>query len=306
MENEDVGEDNFLDIPLSDGGGLPAKLLEYTRLLEQKVKAQENEIEHVRESRDDALRIVDEQFEKISSLFEARNIALDNESRANKENGKLREELRVWSADLEALRVEQADLGDELRENHEATAKLRAQADALSIQASEPLALLTDLSKKINPSSYPSAPLEQLLLLTEYIDDLNSRVRDLHVLCEDLESQIAEVQNNSVTVALEDSTEADTEEIDAIEDVVNITADDGMSDRLEPEKFESYIKEIPIEEKYKRAQRRVQVMERRLKRKDELLRNALQQAEELEKKNVAKQQKLLEIKAKNGRLERDG
>jgi len=293
-----------LDIPLSDGIGLPAKLLEYTRLLEKKVKAQGDEIEHVREGRDDALRIVDEQLEKISSLeVKAQTIPLHNEPRAHEEKSKLKQEFKVWSAEVEALRIEHAQIGDELRKNHDATTKLRACADSLSIQASEPLAILADLSKKINPSSYGLAPLEQLLFLTEYIDDLNLRVRDLHEVCENLENQIAEMQTNSVAAAPEDSTEADTEDIDAIEDVVTITAEDIACDRLEPETYEPYIKQAPIEEKYKRAQQRVQVMERRLKQKDELLRNAIRRAEELEKKNVAKQQKLVEIKARAEGLE---
>jgi len=321
MKNDGSTVDaDFLDIPLKDHG-LPAKLLEYTRLLELQVKAQKDEIEHLHKSKDDsAWRIVDEQREKISSLFEARNNALDSEARVQEENSKLKDELKVQSEHLAELQAEYADLEGELKENRQVITKLRAQADALSARATVPLGMLANLSKKISPADAPSAPLEQLLLVMEYIDDLNARVRDLQILNEELEARIDEVVESSncmahaagIDIAIEKMTMA-IEENNAAAAAVHEPLQEHSQSRAgvseisagtaSPERCESYIKEMPIEEKYKRAQQRVRLLEVRVERKDQQLKRALQKAEELEKKIAVKQRKLLETKSRAEALE---
>lgn len=332
MENDgstvDTDFTDFLDIPLKDHG-LPAKLLEYTRLLELQVKTQKYEIEHLRKSKDDsAWRIVDEQRDKISSLFEVRSNALDSKARAQEENSKLKDELKVQSEHLAELKEENADLVGEQKENRHVITKLRAQADALSARATVPLGMLANLSKKISPGQDgPSAPLEQLLLVMEYIDDLNARVRDLQMLNEELEGRIDEVVESSHCMAhaagLDDraihehmTDMAMNEENNAAAAAVHepplpehsqnacaLSEIPATSSAFGPERCESYIKEMPIEEKYKRAQQRVRLLEVRVEQKDQQLKRALQKAEELEKKIAVKQRKLLETKSRAEALE---
>lgn len=265
MDNDDENEEeNFLDIPLSSDG-LPKKLLQYTRLLEQKVKSQDDEIARLLDLRDHALQQVEDQIEQITSLHTVRNAALDSEKKIAEENNKLRLDVDTRTREIVTLKLKVQDTESALQDadvkikqrdqevsevSHRVETQLktalhrteRAHAAALREareQRDECSRLLDTIASIIHPNLQSKAPGHEYLIghcheIIRTIENQDIKINDLHRLCEEYERQVEE-SKHVVKVAEEalESTEAATEDIEQNVSQTTIVDDDQSPGRNE-------------------------------------------------------------------------
>eukprot|EP00397_Hematodinium_sp_SG-2012_P030458 GEMP01032262.1.p1 GENE.GEMP01032262.1~~GEMP01032262.1.p1 ORF type:complete len:393 (+),score=137.63 GEMP01032262.1:201-1379(+) len=309
-----IHEGNYLDIPLSSAG-LPDKLLAYTRLLEQKVKQQDEGIEKVLDARDDALRLLDDQRALVSNMRTERDAAVGTERRLKEDNGTLTRRVDAFAQEVGDLTLKlqmcQVEFQERMLHEHAQMEKMRKDVDAArgavsalgQVHGMLHHHTFTDAHSSIDGlpvSSFgPIAPTDVVCLVKRELTDHNQSICSLHAHCTELEGRLqAELQRK----------EAQAEQAEQVGDASKTRTDSGCSenvvDSMESERRKSVEEDdmamgacpvISIEEKCKRAQQRVRTLEMRLHQKDDLLRKADHKIALVEKRNSAQQHKVLEL-----------